>query len=97
MSEEKLIRIKHLCKNYELEMSFFSELHDLGVIEILTVKETYFIHEDEINILEKVVRMHKELHINLAGVDAVLNLLDKINALNSKLTDLKNRLKLYEE
>ena len=97
MNEEKLILINHLCTNYQVEMSLFSELHDFGIIEILTIENSYFIHEDKISVVEKVVRMQKDLHINLEGIDTVLNLLDKINDLKSELNTVKNRLRLYEE
>lgn len=97
MSKEKLILIKQLCLHYEVEMSLFSELQDFGIIEILTIEDAYFIHEDKISVVEKVVRMQKDLNINLEGVDTVLNLLDKINDLQTELNIVKNRLRLYED
>lgn len=97
MSKEKLILINQLCAHYEVEMSLFSELHDFGIIEILTIENSYFIHEDKISVVEKVVRMQKDLNINLEGVDTVLNLLDKINDLQIELNTVKNRLRLYED
>ncbi len=97
MNEEKLILIDQLCEHYKVEMALFSELHDFGIIEILTIKNSYFIHEDKISTVEKVVRMQKDLNINMEGVDTVLNLLDKINNLQIELTTVKNRLRLYED
>mgnify|MGYP006139912525 FL=1 len=78
-------------------MSLFSELHEFGIIEILTIENSNFIHEDKISVVEKVVRMQKDLNINLEGVDTVLNLLDKINDLQTELNTVKNRLRLYED
>jgi uncharacterized protein (DUF1778 family) len=78
-------------------MSLFSELHDFGIIDMLTIKDLYFIHEDEIGVVEKVIRMQRELNLNLEGVDTVFNLLDKINELQTELNNVKNRLHLYEE
>lgn len=97
MSQEKLIQIKQLCTHYQIDMSLFSELNDFGIIEILTVEDSYFIHEDKISVVEKVVRMQKDLNINLEGVDTVFNLLDKINGLQAELNTVKNRLRLYED
>jgi len=74
MSRENLIPIEQLCVHYEIEMSFFYELQDFNIIEILSIEDSNFIHEDKISIVEKVVRMQKDLHINLEGVDTVLNL-----------------------
>lgn len=97
MSNEKLIPINQLCVHYQVEMSLFFELQDFGIIEILTIEDSYFIHEDKIRVVEKVVRMQKDLNINLEGVDTVLNLLDKINNLQTELNTVKNRLRLYED
>jgi hypothetical protein len=78
-------------------MSLFSDLHEFGIIEILTIEDSYFIHEDKISVVEKVVRMQKDLNINLEGVDTVLNLLEKIKDLQTELNTVKNRLRLYED
>ncbi|MCO6499010.1 MAG: MerR family transcriptional regulator [Vicingus serpentipes] len=97
MSKEKLIQIEQLCVHYQVEMSLFSELQDFGIIEILTIEDSYFIHEDKISVVEKVVRMQKDLNINMEGIDTVMNLLDKINDLQTELNTVKNRLRLYED
>lgn len=97
MSKEKLILINQLCAHYQVEMSLFTELHDFGIIEIVTIENSCFIHEEKISVVEKVVRMQKDLNINLEGVDTVLNLLDKINDLQIELNTIKNRLRLYED
>jgi len=97
MSKEKLILINQLCAHYQVEMSLFSELHDFGIIEIITIENSCFIPENKISVVEKVVRMQKDLNINLEGVVTVLNLLDKINDLQIELNTIKNRLRLYED
>lgn len=97
MSKENLIPIKQLCRHYQVEISLFSELHNLGIIEVLTIEDTHFIYEDKISMVEKVVRIQNDLNVNLEGVDTVLNLLDKINELQTELNNVKNRLRLYEE
>jgi chaperone modulatory protein CbpM len=97
MSTEKLIQINQLCTHYQVEISLFSQLHEFGFIEIIPIEDLYFIHEDKINIVEKIIRMQKELNINLEGIDTILNLLEKINNLQMELTTVKNRLRLYED
>ena len=97
MSKENLIPIKQLCRHYQVEISLFSELNSLGIIEVLTIEDSHFIHEDKISVVEKVVRIQNDLNVNLEGVDTVLNLLDKINELQTELNAVKNRLRLYED
>ena len=97
MSKEKLILINQLCTHYQVEMSLFSDMHSFGIIELLTIEDSYYIHEDKISVVEKIIRMKKDLNINLEGIDIVLNLLEKINDLQTNLTAVKNRLQLYED
>ena len=97
MSKENLISVQQLCEYYQVEISFFSELHDFGIIDMITIENSHFIYEDKVSVLEKVVRMQKDLNINLEGIDTVLNLLVKINDLQTELNTVKNRLRLYED
>lgn len=97
MSKEKFIQIDQLCRHYQVEMAFFSDLHEFGIIEITTIEDLSFIHEDKITVVEKIIRIHKDLNINLEGIDTVLNLLVKLNDLQTELNTVKNRLRLYED
>ncbi len=97
MKTENLISIDQLCTYYKVEMSFFNNLKDYGLIEISTLEQTDYIHQDKIEDVEKVIRMHQELEINLEGIDTILHLLEKINDLQSELVATKNRLRLYED
>ena len=96
MSRENLIPIDQLCTHYHVEMSFFNGLMEFDLIEITTIEQTHYLHADSINELEKIIRLHQDLYINLEGIDTVLNLLDKIDNLQTELSDIKNRLGLYE-
>ncbi len=96
MSRENLIPINQLCTHYHVEMSFFNSLVEFDLIEITTIEQTHYLHTDSINELEKIIRLHQDLYINLEGIDTVLNLLDKIDVLQTELSVIKNRLGLYE-
>lgn len=97
MNKEKLIPIEQLCVHYDVELSLLYELQDFDIIEIQSIENLDFIHEDKVNIIEKVIRMQNDLKINLEGVDVILNLLNKINDLQTELHAVKNRLRLYED
>lgn len=97
MSSNELIPISQLCEHYEVEMSFFIKLNEFGLIEINTLEQRYYLHSDKINDLEKIIRIHQELDINFEGIDAVLNLLNKLDRLQAELDHTKNKLRLYED
>lgn len=96
MSIENFIPLNTLCLHYKLEISFFNTLNENGLIEIQLVDKIQYVHKESIYEIEKIVRMHKELEVNVEGIDIVLNLLQKIDALQYELLSVRNRLLLYE-
>ena len=96
MNIENLIPIPTLCTHYQVEISFFDNLSEMGLLEIKTIEETQYIHPDAIIEIEKIIRMHQELDVNIEGIDVVFNLLQKIDDLQNELISVKNRLRLYE-
>jgi hypothetical protein len=97
MTIENLILIEKLCTHYEVELSFFKDLDNIGLIKILIVEENHFIHKDQLTDLEKIFRLHQELNLNLEGIDVVFNLLQKVEDLQKELNSVNNRLSLYED
>jgi len=96
MAIQNLILIEKLCIHYKIEFSFFDALDNIGLIEIETVDQSKFINQDRIGDLEKMIRLHHELNVNLEGIDIVFNLLQKEKVLQEEINKLKNRLRLYE-
>lgn len=96
MAIQDLILIEKLCVHYKIEFSFFEDLDNLGLIKIEIVEQNKFIDQDKIRDLEKMIRLHRELNVNLEGIDIVLNLLQKEKGLSEEINTLKNRLRLYE-
>ena len=96
MSKEKFIPLQKLCELYKVEMTFFSSLNEIGLIQITTIEDSNYIHQDKINDIEKMIRMHRDLEINIEGIDIAFNLLQKIDELENELNIIKNRLKIYE-
>jgi hypothetical protein len=94
--EEHLIPTQTLCLQYDIEISFVDTLENMGLIEILIIEENRYVHRDQIGDLEKVIRLHRDLNMNLEGIDVVFNLLEKERALRHELNVLRNRLRLYE-
>ncbi|TRX31782.1 MerR family transcriptional regulator [Flavobacterium sp. ZT3R18] len=96
MNTENLILLKNLCSNYQVELSFFTHLSEIGLIEIEIIEQSPYIRESQIKDIERMIRMHHELEVNPEGIDVVFNLLQKIDRLEKDLITAKNRLKLYE-
>ncbi|GAC1443183.1 MAG: hypothetical protein NVSMB63_11960 [Sediminibacterium sp.] len=96
METEQLISVHELCRHHEIEFSFIDALQEFGLIETRTVETTRYIDAAQLKDLEKMIRLHYELDINVAGIDAISHLLNRIDDLCRQLTAIKSRLRLYE-
>ncbi len=96
MKTDKFIPVKTLCTHYKIEISFFNNLSEIGLIEIKTIERRLYIHRDKLTDVEKILRLHHELDVNIEGIDVIFNLLKKLEAKENELSSLKNRLRLYE-
>ncbi|WP_268847100.1 chaperone modulator CbpM [Flavobacterium aestivum] len=96
MNTENLILLETVCSYYKVELYFFTQLSEMGLIEIEIIEQSPYIHKDQIKDIERIVRMHHELELNPEGIDVVFNLLQKIDHLQKDLITTKNRLRLYE-
>ena len=96
MNRGNMIPANEFCISHNIEITFINSLQEAGLIEITTISETEYIHESQLNELEKIVRLYYEMDINLEGIETVIHLLQKINDMQEEITLLKNRLRLYE-
>ena len=97
MNIEEFVPLNEICTHYQVEVSFINSLDEIGLIEILIFEEVYYIHLDQLRNIEKMIRMHHDLDVNIEGIDAVFNLLQKIEDLQEELKNTKSRLKMFEE
>lgn len=97
MEVQEFISINQLCSTYQVEVSFFNELNEVGLIKITTIEEVPYLHQALLSDIEKMIRMHHELAINIEGIDVVCNLLQKVADLQNELIATQNRLRLYED
>jgi chaperone modulatory protein CbpM len=92
METEDLITVDELCRYYTVEISFFTSLSDYGLVEVLQVNQMPCIRKSQLGELERLIRLHYDLDINMAGMDAIFHLLEKVKSLQTELTGLRNRL-----
>jgi len=97
MDTQELILIEKLCLHYKIEISFFDALESIGLIEIKTFQKNKYLYQEKIGDIEKMIRLHKELNVNMEGIDIVFNLLEKEIKLKNKIIKLRNKLRIYED
>ena len=89
--------IAQITEYYPIELSSLYHLNESGIIKILTIEETEYIHHDELPELERIIRIQQDLNISFEAIDIVINLLEKIKELQSENDALKIRLQNSED
>ena len=97
METTDMIVLDEFCTSHQVEVSFVRTLEEHGLIETIIVNETVCIQENELPKLEQIVRLHQELNINSEGIDAVINLLTRIENMQNEIIELRNKLNFHEE
>jgi len=95
MSNKEILKIEKFCELYEVPTSFVDSLNQLELIHLTTIDDELYIDNEELPVIEKFIRMHYDLDINMEGLDVINNLLDKINELQKEIILLENELKYY--
>jgi hypothetical protein len=96
MTNEHLIAASEFCASHQIEVAFIEDLAQHGLIDIATIEEQLAIPYTQLPSLEKMVRLHYELDINLEGIETIFHLLDRIEALQQELRDLQKKIGVYE-
>src|SRR5215203_2284043 len=96
MEGENLIPANEFCLHHNIDASFVNSLQEYGLIQCTIVNDASYINSTQLTELEKVIRLHQELQINLEGIDAITHLLKKMEGMYNEIIGLKNRLRLYE-
>ena len=90
MERDNLIPAKDFCIYHNIEYSFINSLEDSGLISITSIEQSTYISADELQKLEKFVRLHYDLDINVEGIETINHLLEKIEELQKQILQLRN-------
>jgi len=96
MENDQLIAIEVFCTNYDVEYSFVESLQEHDLIETVSVGNARFLQIPQLSRIERMIRLHHELDINLEGIEAIQGLLNRIEHLDREVASLRNRLRFYE-
>ncbi len=96
METKNLISIQQFCKHYNVPITFINALNEYELVEIIITKHENYLKVTQLQEVEKMMRLHYDLEINLEGIDAIYNLLKQVESLQDEIVLLKNKLNFYE-
>ena len=97
METTKLISITQFCANYNVPVTFINALQEYELVEITISENENYLQTNQLNDVEKMMRLHYDLNINFEGIDAIYNLLKQVEALQTEVTTLQNKLSFYKD
>jgi len=92
----KTITVKQFCTAYKIPQSFIDSLSSFELIELIEIENSKHVHINDIQNIEKMIRLHYDLHVNFEGLDVINHLTSQINSLQKELIDLQNKLEFYK-
>jgi chaperone modulatory protein CbpM len=90
--ETQLIQLNDFCSGHEIEVAFVTELYNYDIIELKIVNNNQFIAIEELPKVEKMIRLHQDLNINVEGLEAVHQLLERTRAMQNEIRLLRQKL-----
>jgi hypothetical protein len=88
---EKISR-EELVKIYNIEVTFFDDLVDSGLLNIKTENEIHYLMYEDLPSFERFANWHYDLEINLPGLEVIHDMLQKMEDLKQRNRELLNKL-----
>ncbi|WP_413670180.1 chaperone modulator CbpM [Mucilaginibacter sp. Mucisp86] len=89
MATHKKISVDQFCVYYQVETTFVYSLREHGLIELMRSDQGDMIGFEQLADLEKYIRLHYELEINMEGLEAITHLLKRVQQLQYELRRLQ--------
>ncbi len=91
ISREELVKI------YNIEITFFDDLVDSGLLNIHTENEIRYLMYEDLPSFERFTNLHYDLEINLPGLEVIHEMLQRMQDLKQKNRELMNKLSAISE
>ena len=93
--QTELIIVSEYCHKCHIEPSFIELLEEGGLINVHTEGSEHYLLVSELPDVERYSRMYYDLSINIAGIDAIHHMLERIELLQQEVRSLRNELGFY--
>jgi chaperone modulatory protein CbpM len=91
------ITIEDFCTHHGIQVTLVREFADFGLVHLQEQEKKAMVPAEEIEKLERMIRLHDELGINKEGLEIILNMRDQLVSLNSELEKIRYRMRQLED
>lgn len=95
MDDMEWISLEAYCTGSHVELSFIESLEESGLVEITIREKRRFLPAEQLPQLDRLVRLHEDLGINVEGLEAITHMLDRMAAMQEEMNHLRNRLRRF--
>ncbi|WGH76025.1 chaperone modulator CbpM [Tenacibaculum tangerinum] len=96
MSDKELISIQKVMVHHHLDEQFIESVESFQLLEFVVKDSNKYVYTEQLPVLEKIIRLHYDLEVNMQGIDVINNMLDRMDAMHTTIQQLENKLKRYE-
>ena len=96
MRNSELISIKKIIIHHNLDETFIENLESYQLISFVEDETDKYLPEEQLPVLEQIIRLHFDLKINLEGIDVITHMIQRMENMQQTIQQLENKLKLYE-
>lgn len=90
MNETKLkISVITFCQYHDIAPDFVYALQENGLVKLEVQQEHHYITNEQVEVLEKYIRMHYDLGINIEGLEVISRLLAEMEEMQQELRMLR--------
>ncbi len=79
------ISVVQFSQYHQIEPQFVIDLYQNGLVILQKRDQEYFIEENDLSNLERYIKFHYELGVNLEGLEVINHLLNQIERLQKQI------------
>ncbi len=96
MEHDNLINVNEIIIYHKLDDAFIDNLENYELIDFVIKDASRYVYIDQMPRIERIIRLHYDLNINMEGIEVIKNMLDKMETMQNTIRQLHNRLNIYE-
>ena len=97
MESNELIPVQIFHLHYHVEEAFITSLYELQLVEITIIDNIQYIAVTHLPQVEKLIRLHSDFNLDADALAVAAHLLEKVDTLQTALSNLRSRLRVYED